>query len=92
MNISKITSQTAKTYWVTIDDGEVRPHPYSRSDRQYRVRRIEVVKRDGNIASVVLSGPVLRKDGSDSLNESNERIYSHSDWPTWLRPIIGGLA
>lgn len=90
--IAKITSRTVKTYVVGIENGEVRPQPYTRSGRQYRVDGIKVVKSDGNVSSVELSGPVLKKDGTDSLNGATERLYGQRDWPAWLHSIVGGLA
>ena len=92
MNVTKIQSITVKTYNLTVEDGEVRDQPYSRSGRQYRVERITVTKRDGNVSCVELRGSVLKKDGSDSLNEAAETFYFGSEWPEWLRGVVGGLA
>jgi hypothetical protein len=92
MNVASITSRTVKTYTVAVEGGEIRPKPYSRQGTEYRVTRVEVVKRDGNVDLVTLSGPTLKKDGSDSMNSASERIYRHKDWPNWLTSIIGGLA
>jgi len=92
MKITDIDSQTVKTYRVSINDGEVRNQPYTRSGRQYRVERITVVKQDGNVCGIELHGSVLKKDGSPSLNTASEPLYGQRDWPEWLRSIVGGLA
>ena len=92
MKVTKIDSRTVKTYMVTIEDGEVRDQPYTRTGRRYRVERITVVKRDGNVYSVELHGPVLKKDGAEGLNGASEKFYGRRDWPEWLRGIVGGLA
>lgn len=91
-SIISIKSRTVKTYVVTIEDGEVRLQPYSSVGRKYQVSRVEVVKEDGNISSVRLSGLVLKKDGSAGANRADERMYRRQDWPEWLRGLIGGLA
>lgn len=91
MNVTKIESRTVKTYTVTIEDGEVRTQPYSR-DRRYRVNRVVVTKQNGNVSGVELRGRVVKKDGTDSLNPARESLYRQSDWPEWLRSIVGGLA
>lgn len=92
MNITVAHSRTVKTYLLDVKDGEVREKPHSRSAARYRVTRIEVSKRDGNVSSVILSGPVLKKDGSVSLVGATERMHSRSDWPNWLASAVGGLA
>lgn len=91
MNVAKIESRTVKTYTLTIEGGEVRPKQYAPTG-QYRVQRVEVTKRDGNISSVKLSGSVLKKDGTDGLNDATEHLYGQRDWPEWLHSIVGGLA
>lgn len=92
MRVTKIDSRTVKTYTITVEEGEVRDQPYTRSGRRYRVQRIVVVKRDGNVDSVVLGGTVLKKDGTDSLNDASQSFYGQGDWPQWLHGIVGGLA
>jgi hypothetical protein len=92
VNVTKIDSRTVKTYTLTIEDGEVRAKPYSRAGRQYRVERITVVKSDGNVSSVELSGSVLKNDGTAGLNGATERLYGHKVWPEWLHGVVGGLA
>lgn len=87
-----VRSMARKTYWLDVMDGEIRPMPHSTRGASYRVTGIEVVKTEGNVTKVTLSGPVLKKDGTDSLNGANENLYGHSHWPTWLRSVIGGLA
>jgi hypothetical protein len=92
MNITSIQSRTVKTYTLAVDDGEVRDQPYTRTGRRYRVERITVVKRDGNCTDAELSGPVLKKDGSDGANWTRESLYRQGDWPEWLSSAIKGLA
>lgn len=92
MNVTKIDSRTVKTYTLTIEDGEVRPQPYTRTGRQYRVESVEVVKQDGNISRITLSGGVLKKDGNVGLNGVTERLHSPKDWPDWLYRAVKGLA
>ena len=92
MNVTKIDSRTVKTYTLTVEDGEVRDQPYTRSGRRYRVQRITVVKRDGNVDSVKLSGSVLKKDGTEGQVQADERIYGQRQWPEWLHGIVRGLA
>lgn len=92
MNTTVTRSRTVKTYWLAVEDGEVRPQPHSSSGRMYRVARVEAVKSDGNFTKVTLGGPILKKDGSDSLNICEELMYQQSAWPNWLRSAIGGLA
>lgn len=92
MNVAGIKSQTKKTYWVDLNDGEVRAQPYSRTDRRYQVEQVVVDKRDGSVVDVELRGSVLKKDGTVGQNWATERLYRQNDWPQWLRSIIGGLA
>ena len=91
MNVTKIDSRTVKTYVVSIEDGEIRPQPYSSSGREYRVASVTVVKREGNVSSVELRGQVLKKDGTEGANPARESIWER-EWPQWLRSIVGGLA
>ena len=92
MNVTKIDSRTVKTYTLTVEGGEVRPQPYNRSGRQYRVQEIVVTKRDGNVSAVELRGSVLKKDGSEGANIARESFYGQREWPQWLHGIVGGLA
>lgn len=92
MNVSDIKSRTVKTYTLTVQDGEIRPQPHSRRGGHYRVSRVEVVKQDGNVYQVTFSGPVIKKDGTESLNGYTERLYGKGFWPTWLHSIVKGLA
>jgi hypothetical protein len=92
MKVTEIKSNTVKTYSLTVEDGEVRLQPYTRTGRTYRVEQIVVVKRDGNVSSVELRGPVLKKDGNRSLNGAHESLYGRRSWPEWLHGIVGGLA
>lgn len=89
-----IKSRTEKTYTVTLDGCEPRQWPYSRTDRRYTPRRLIVVKRDGNVYSIELIGPILKKDGTDGGQDARERFYSFSstERPAWLDSIVGGLA
>ena len=61
MKVTEIESNTVKTYSLTVEDGEVRLQPYTRTGRTYRVEQIIVVKRDGNVGSVELRGPSSRR-------------------------------
>lgn len=89
---TKVTrSRVTKFYRLAVEDGEVRDKPYSTRGAQYRVEGIEVTKGDGNV-KVVLFGPVLKKDGTDSLVSASETFYSSEKWPNWLRRVVGGLA
>lgn len=90
MKVTKIDSQTVKTYDLIIEDGEVRKQSYT--SRSFRVDRITVEKSDGNVRRVQLHGPVLKKDGTDSVNRATEKLYGRRDWPSWLDSIVGGLA
>lgn len=92
MNITEIKSQTVKTYVLTVEDGEVRSQPYVQSGRKYRVNRIVVTKRDGNVSSVELRGSVLKKDGTEGANPARETLYGQGYWPKWLFSVVGGLA
>ena len=92
MKVTEIKLNTVKTYSLTVEDGEVRLQPYTRTGRTYRVEQIIVVKRDGNVGSVELRGSVLKKDGTCSLNGARESLYGHRSWPEWLHGIVGGLA
>lgn len=92
MNVTKVTSTTVKTYTVRIEGGEIRPQPFSRVGREYRVDSIEVVKRDGNVSRVTIAGGALKKDGSVGQLRADERFYRASDWPAWLRSVVEGLA
>lgn len=91
MNVTKIESRTVKKYTVNIEDGEVRTKPFSRG-LAYRVNRIVVTKQDGTVSGVELRGKVIKKDGTDGANPARESFHRQSDWPDWLRSIIGGLA
>lgn len=91
--VANIRSRVVKTYWIALTGGEVRPVPYSSvSGRTYRVRRIVVTKVDGNVSSVELSGPVLKKDGTEGANDGREHLYSQKDWPLWLGLIVRVIA
>lgn len=92
MKVAKIHSRTVKTYTVTIEDGEVRPQPYSSAGREYRVQTVTVKKSDGNVSSVELRGSVLKKDGTPGANGARETFYREREWPEWLRSVVGGLA
>lgn len=92
MNVISIKSTTTKTYTVRIEDGEVRDQPYSRIGGQYRVRRVEVIKRDGNISKVELVGVVVKKNGHDGVQPAREHLWNPAEWPQWLTSVIGGLA
>lgn len=92
MKITDVKSTTVKTYRLTVEDGEVRSQPHSRSGREYRVERIVVTKKDGNVSRVEIQGSVLKKDGTASLNDAHESLWSQRDWPQWLHGVIGGLA
>lgn len=85
-------SCTVKTYTLVVEDGEVREKPYSRTGQRYRVTCVEVIKEDGNVSSVKLFGPVLKKDGTDSMNDAREHMHRHSEWPDWLRSAVRSLA
>lgn len=86
-----INSTTRKTYTVVLDGAEERLWPYSNS-RTYRPRRLIVQKQDGNVASVELSGPQIKKDGTEGANWATECFYGERDRTPWLNSIIGGLA
>lgn len=88
--VGDITSTITKTYTITLAGCEDRQAPHS--TRTYRPARLVVVKRDGNVSMVELSGPNIRKDGSASSQGTRETFYSRRDWPEWLASIIGGLA
>lgn len=92
MNVTKIDSRTVKTYTIIVEDGEVRDQPCTNSGRRYRVRRITVVKEDGNLSKVELRGLVLKKDGTEGLNDARETLYGQRDWPEWLHSLVRGLA
>lgn len=89
--VDGIKAQTEKTYTVFLGGAEPRPWPYS-TTRIYRPARLVVVKRDGNVVSVELTGPQVKKDGTDGGSWTTERFYGRRDWPAWFLPIIGGLA
>jgi hypothetical protein len=91
VNVTDIKSRTVKTYTLTIEGGEVRDVRYS-NGRRYRITRVEVIKADGNISGITLSGPVVKKDGTDSLNGHTERLYRNDERPDWLLAAIKGLA
>lgn len=90
VEIGDIKSLTEKTYTVTFDGAEPRDWPWS-SNRTYRPCRLVVVKRDGNISKVELSGPMVKKDGKDGAQWAHERFHGEKR-PSWLTSIIGGLA
>ena len=60
--------------------------------RRLRYERIEVVKQDGNVSRVELSGSALKKDGSVGKNPASERLFGEGSWPEWLRSVVKGLA
>ena len=100
-------SQTDRTDKITrsfdIEDGPVLPFPYSRAGKTFRVKTvvIEYTSRGGGGAwaiqgtfSVQLTGPVLRKDGTEGKETYNGRPESDAalgDLPhyRWLRSLIG---
>lgn len=92
MNVTNIHSRTVKTYILTIEDGELRDQPHTRTGRKYRVSRMKVVKRDGNFESLELIGYVVKKDGQEGQNSARESFYTSATWPEWTRSIVGGLA
>lgn len=92
MTVTNIRSKTVKTYWVALEAGEVRDKPYSRAGTQYQVTTIVVTKQDGNVSSIELHGRTIKKDGSPSQNAARESFYRQSEWPEWVRGIVGGLS
>jgi hypothetical protein len=92
MRVTEITSRRVTTYTVTVEDGEVRLTPFTRTGRHYRVQQVIVQKRDGNVSQVELRGAVLKKDGTEGQNGAVESFYGQRDWPEWLHSIVGGLA
>jgi hypothetical protein len=85
-----IKSRTDKTYTITLAGCEPRSWPYTK--RTYRPTQLTVVKRDGNVSSVELRGPQVRKDGTDGSQWATERFYRYDERPAWLTHIIAGLA
>ena len=90
MRVTKAVSTVREIHTLHIEGGEVRPLSYTRQGRVYRVDRVVVAKKDGIFSSVALSGPVLKKDGTDGLNRHEEHLYG--GLPEWLTGLLKGLA
>lgn len=103
------------TYWcpevrigVEIEDGPVLPMAYSRAGGRYRVDAVSVVwsmdqHGQWDAQFVTLSGPRIKKDGTDSLNGYECPLMSYDlralaaggetaveRWG-WLLPVLGVL-
>lgn len=103
------------TYWrpevrigVEIEDGPVLPMAYSRAGGRYRVDAISVMwsmdqHGQWDAQFVTLSGPRIKKDGTDSLNRYERPLTSFDlralaaggetaveRWG-WLLPVLGVL-
>lgn len=89
--VLSIASRTEKTYTIRLAGCAPRPWPYSNT-RTYRPTRLTVVKRDGNVDKVELSGPQIKKDGTEGQQSTREWLHRQKDWPSWLASIVGGLA
>lgn len=85
-----------------IEDGPVLPFPYSSAGKTFRVKQVTIVYRNhGNspwevegIFSISITGPVLKKDGTEGKEIFNGRpesdaltagLLSHYQW---LRELI----
>lgn len=88
--------------WVLdVTDGEVRPQPYSRAGRRYRVDSVAVefvrTTRDGDgdepgeDVNIRLHGTVLKADGTDSRNRCDETFWRHETLPDWLADLVARL-
>ena len=93
----KITDrQTIVTRDETIrfDNGEVRPVPYSRDGKRYRadILLLRWTSRDNGdtwaLGRTEVRGQVLRRDGSDSKNRTDETFWPTSRYPDWVRELI----
>lgn len=80
----------------TIIGGPILPMPHSSASKTYRVEHVTITYYwngsewgIGNFASIALTGTVLKKDGSDSLNTA--RSHVHGEIPTWLQEIANEL-
>lgn len=103
------------TYWrpevrigVEIEDGPVLPMAYSRAGGRYRVDAVSVMwsmdqHGQWDAQFVTLSGPRIKKDGTDSLNRYECPLMSYDlrdlkdgkataveRWG-WLLPVLGVL-
>lgn len=88
-----VTSTTVrKTYQLSLVGCDPRPVPSRRPDRIYRPQYMTVERTNGNLASVILRGAVIKKDGTDGQQEATERLWRRGDWPSWVESIVGGLA
>lgn len=99
MNINFADGHTRQTLRFRVEDGPIRPKPYSRTGKQYRVSVVTVEffrpLPEGNWkANVSLSGTDLKKDGTDGQTGSREHLYSWSDNRTdyrdidWVRDLV----
>lgn len=81
MWIRDVESSSQHTVRCAIDNGPVLVRPYSSVGRRMRVERVSIayyLDREGvwTISSygTTLTGPELKKDGSDSVNIAEERM------------------
>ena len=80
----------------TITDGPILPMSTSTTGKKFRLERITVTytwngsawKANGSY-SVDLGGTILKKDGTDSLNDHSGRLYGNR--PVWLTEIVARL-
>lgn len=79
---------------INVADGEVRRCPYSNAGRKYRVDRVVIhygwTAGAWKVSETVLSGTVLKADGSDSKNAAIEHISSYNAPPMWLDELVSG--
>ena len=85
MKFTESSHNATYTRFFSIADGPVHPTAYSPTGKVFRVQRVKVTytldTESGrweakNSSAVDLGGTVLKKDGSDSLND-------HSRWPQY---------
>lgn len=85
---------------INVVNGEVRRCPRSNTGRKYRVGRVVIhyswTAGAWKVSEAVLSGTVLKADGSDSKNNKGlvpalEHISSYDTPPMWLDDLADGL-
>lgn len=96
VEIVAIAKHTEKTYILALRGCEPRLVPYqatgSRTPRFYMPARLVVVRRDGNVVSIKLSGPKIKKDGTPGSQWCDEGFLKRDRLPKWLDSIVRGLA
>lgn len=102
MRIDFTRGHESRSITVSVEDGPIRPKPYSRTGKQYRVEQVSIgysrkldETLDGDtwkVDAVHARGTDLKKDGSLGQTGSHERLvgWTGTDWTEieWIAKLV----